>query len=338
MKEVIVTSIPEISAEIVQSPIPVPGPNEVLIKVVVSGCNPKDWKYPLFGKRSFNSGDDIAGYVEAVGEKVFEFKKGDRVAAFHEMGTPHGSFAEYAVAYDYTTFLLPPSVSFEEAATLPLVYLTASYGLFTVLKLPLPFQNVTEDIPLLVYGASTSVGAFTVKLAKLAGISPVIGVAGAGKEFAKSIGADYVIDYRDNDHVAADIRAVLKPGQKLLHVFDTVSERGSLENVAAAVDAGAMVSTILPGLKYPPLDAVTTLTHKDASVAWAHNGTAAEKNLAYVMLRMLTKWLADGAITAHPHIVKEGGLAGVADALKDLYDFKISAAKYVFRIADTPGL
>jgi len=60
-----------------------------------------------------NSGDDIAGTVAAVGEDVYEFKPGDRVAAFHEMGTAHGSFAEYAIAHDYTTFHIPDNTSFE---------------------------------------------------------------------------------------------------------------------------------------------------------------------------------------------------------------------------------
>jgi NADPH:quinone reductase-like Zn-dependent oxidoreductase len=97
----------------VDSPIPVPNDDQVLIKVVVSGSNPKDWKLPnLFGG-SINQGDDIAGIVEKVGAKVFEFKPGDRVAAFHEMRTPHGSYAEYAIAWQHTTFHIPKSTSFE---------------------------------------------------------------------------------------------------------------------------------------------------------------------------------------------------------------------------------
>jgi NADPH:quinone reductase-like Zn-dependent oxidoreductase len=97
----------------VDSPIPVPNDDQVLIKVVVSGSNPKDWKLPnLFGG-STNQGDDIAGIVEKVGANVFEFKPGDRVAAFHEMQTPHGSYAEYAVAWQHTTFHIPKSISFE---------------------------------------------------------------------------------------------------------------------------------------------------------------------------------------------------------------------------------
>merc|ERR1711939_870306 len=101
MKSAIVAKGPKVTINDV--PIPKPGPNQVLIKVVYSGSNPKDWKRPEYFE-PHNSGDDIAGIVEAAGENVVEFKKGDRVAAFHEMMAPDGSFAEYAIAEDYTTF------------------------------------------------------------------------------------------------------------------------------------------------------------------------------------------------------------------------------------------
>ena len=60
-----------------------------------------------------NQGDDISGVVHEVGKDVVEFKKGDRVAAFHEMFTPGGSYAEYALSWDHTTFHLPDTTSFE---------------------------------------------------------------------------------------------------------------------------------------------------------------------------------------------------------------------------------
>lgn len=60
-----------------------------------------------------NQGDDISGYVHEVGEGVTEFKKGDRVAAFHEMLKPGGSYAEFGVSWDHTTFFLPEKTSFE---------------------------------------------------------------------------------------------------------------------------------------------------------------------------------------------------------------------------------
>jgi NADPH2:quinone reductase len=112
MKEAIVDN--ELNVTIHDVPVPKPNANQVLIKVVVSGSNPKDWKLPVWMDKTSNSGDDIAGFVEDVGENVTEFKKGDRVAAFHEMMTDHGSFAEYAIAWAHTTFHIPKKTSFEE--------------------------------------------------------------------------------------------------------------------------------------------------------------------------------------------------------------------------------
>lgn len=70
---------------IVDSPIPEPKDDQVVIKVVVSGSNPKDWKIPEWFNKTSNTGDDIAGVVHKVGANVSEFKPGDRVFAFHEM-------------------------------------------------------------------------------------------------------------------------------------------------------------------------------------------------------------------------------------------------------------
>ena len=62
---------------------------------------------------SINQGDDIAGIVHAVGDKVTEFQPGDRIAAFHQMLAPGGSYAEYAVSWEHCTFHVPKNISFE---------------------------------------------------------------------------------------------------------------------------------------------------------------------------------------------------------------------------------
>lgn len=114
MKEAFVDK--DIAVTVRDTDVPVPEAGQVLIRVVVSGTNPKDWKipprWPADGTPT-NQGDDIAGYVEAVGDGVVGFKKGDKVAAFHQVMKPHGSYAEYAIAPDYTTFHIPVQTSFE---------------------------------------------------------------------------------------------------------------------------------------------------------------------------------------------------------------------------------
>jgi NADPH2:quinone reductase len=105
-----------LAVEIRDVPVPEPKAGQVLIRVVASGVNPKDWKQPKHWAPETppsNHGDDIAGYVEATGPGVTGFHPGDRVAAFHELWTPHGSFAEYAIAWARSTFHLGDNVSFE---------------------------------------------------------------------------------------------------------------------------------------------------------------------------------------------------------------------------------
>lgn len=120
MKEAIIDQ--NISAIIWDVDIPTPAPAQVLIRVVVSGTNPKDWKLPKWQPDNvMNQGDDIAGYVETVGEGVRNFRKGDKVAAFHEMLSPHGSYGEYAIAWEHTTFHLTEKTSFEGMYSLVLI-------------------------------------------------------------------------------------------------------------------------------------------------------------------------------------------------------------------------
>jgi NADPH:quinone reductase-like Zn-dependent oxidoreductase len=112
MKEAFINQ--QLSVEIREVPVPKPGPGQLLIRVVVSGTNPKDWKLPkFFGGEPSNQGDDIAGYVESVGKGVTGFRTGDRVAAFHQMLTPHGSYAEYSIAAAKSSFHIPDNTSFE---------------------------------------------------------------------------------------------------------------------------------------------------------------------------------------------------------------------------------
>ena len=86
-----------IRCELVDTAMPSPKADQVLIKVIVSGTNPKDWKIPVLMPNfdGSNSGDDIAGYIHSVGGDVTEFHKGDRVAAFHQMVTDNGPFSPH---------------------------------------------------------------------------------------------------------------------------------------------------------------------------------------------------------------------------------------------------
>ncbi|KAL4808085.1 chaperonin 10-like protein [Aspergillus unguis] len=332
MKEAIVSKGPAV--EVVDSPVPTPKADEVLIKVVVSGTNPKDWKLPEWLDQPGNQGDDIAGTVEAVGDNVTEFKKGDRVMAFHQMMAPGGSYAEYAIAWQHTTAHLPKKVSFEEAATIPLAALTSVAALYHHLALPAPWSPATASTPLVVYGGASATGAFAIQLARKSNIHPIITVAGRGAPFVEGLidrsKGDTIIDYRKGDDaVVSGIQDALK-GAKLYHAYDCVSEGSSFANLGKAVAPGGKIVTVLPFENTPGLpDHVEYIRDY---VGCVHEG---QKDLGYVYFRYMAKGLQDGWFKPHPHEVVPGGLNGLQTALANLKQGKVSATKYVARIEDT---
>jgi NADPH:quinone reductase-like Zn-dependent oxidoreductase len=339
----------ELEVRIQDKPVPSPEPDQVVIKVVVSGTNPKDWKYPLFfkGVDGLNTGDDIAGYVESVGSNVTEFKPGDRVAAFHEMGKPYGSFAEYAVAWEKTTFHLPKKTSFEEGATIPLAAMTAAVGLFARLGLPEQWNNVSQARKdalaggVVVYGAASAVGAFAVKLLVRANIHPIISVAGRGTEFVEGLidksKGDVVIDYRKGDEeVVKGLKAAIPSGGKLLYAFDAVSEKGSYQNILKVLDPHGHITLVLPGKKYEGVPDSVSMTI--TTVGSVHGVPDDLSDLGYAWYRLFSKGLKDGWFSGHPYEVVPGGLGGVQTGLDNLKKGKASAVKYVYRIEETEGL
>lgn len=192
-----------------QSKIPVPtslGPDQVLIKVHVAASNPKDWLHLVARNLSINSGDDLAGTVVAVGANVSSIHIGERVAAFHPMFASFGAYAEYAVAPAHTVLKIPPTLSYEEATTIPLVTTTAALTLFRRQGFLAPWEvstAVDKELnaqPLLIYAASTSLGTYLVKLAKMAGIGPIIAIGGGSSDYLKKLldgeAGDVFVDYR----------------------------------------------------------------------------------------------------------------------------------------------
>jgi len=168
--------------EVVDIDLPVPKPNEVLIKVRAASINPLDWKL-----KSHRPGVDLAGEVASVGSGVTRFKPGDAV-----FGAGRGTFAEYARARESRLAIKPDSASFEQAACLPVAGLTALQGLRDKGRLA-PGEKI------LINGAAGGVGTFAVQIAKTFG-AEVTGVCSTRNvEMIRSLGADSVVDYRQQD-------------------------------------------------------------------------------------------------------------------------------------------
>jgi NADPH:quinone reductase-like Zn-dependent oxidoreductase len=178
---------------------PVVGDGQVLVKVRAAGVDPGVWHltrglpYPVrlvTGLRKPKArvpGMDVAGVVEAVGAGVARLVVGAEV-----FGTCEGAFAEYAVGREDRLAAKPSTLTFEQAAAVPVSGCTALQALRDAGK-------VAAGQRVLVIGAGGGVGAYAVQLAKVFG-AEVTGVCGSGKvELVRSLGADHVVDYMRED-------------------------------------------------------------------------------------------------------------------------------------------
>jgi NADPH:quinone reductase-like Zn-dependent oxidoreductase len=177
---------------------PSPGRGQVLVKVAATSVNLTDWEClqgsPLYARigglrtpARRTLGSDIAGFVEAVGTDVTQFRPGDKVYG-DNLGLK-GGFAEYALTPESALAHKPEELTFNEASTIPQAGAIALQG--TVYAAP--------GRRVLINGAGGGSGSFAIQLAKRAG-AHVTGVDNAAKlDFMRSLGADEVIDYRSED-------------------------------------------------------------------------------------------------------------------------------------------
>ena len=179
---------------------PVPSDDEVLIKIHAASINYVDWHVMtgesillrsmngLFKPRKKILGDDIAGRVESVGAAIQHYKPGDAVFGICNAG----GFAEYRCLAETSLAMKPASLPFEQAAAIPTAGITALQGVRDQ-------GQVQGNKKVLVIGASGGVGMYAVQIAKSLG-AQVTGVCSSRKmDFVRSIGADQVIDYTQND-------------------------------------------------------------------------------------------------------------------------------------------
>lgn len=227
-----------------------------------------------------------------------------------------------------------------EGAALPLAALTAAVGLYSRLRLPEPWLPAPDSqrIPLVIWGASSAVGSYAVQLARRSNIHPLICVAGRAQAHVEKLidrsKGDTVIDYRKgHDAVAQDIKAGLD-GAKLEYAFDAVSEEGSYQTICEVLDRQTgKITLIVPAASYS--DIPKTIQKSVTTVASIHEDL---KDFGYAYSRYLSKGLEEGWFKAQPQEIVPGGLEGVEKGLTNLKNGTASAVKYVFRIADTPGI
>ena len=215
-------------------PKPSPGEGELLVRVHAAGVNPLDYHYmrglPYFMRLSSGLGApdqtrmgvDFAGTVEAVGAGVTNFQPGDAI-----FGGWTGAFAEYVtMPADRSIARKPDNITFEEAGVVPIAAITALQALRDHGQLQ-PGQRV------LINGASGGVGTFAVQIAKSMG-AEVTGVCSTRNvEMVRTIGADHVIDYKQDDYTQLDARYDL--------IVDMVGNHSPRTNVKMLEPGGTYV-------------------------------------------------------------------------------------------------
>ena len=230
--------------------------------------------------------------------------------------------------------------------------MTAAIGLFVRLQLSAPPESGYPAPPngkvIVINGASSSVGAFAIQLAKKAGYL-VVGIAGQSAEYAASLGSDRVVDYRGKDNVALGL-AVREAVTALtgnsttgpVAVYDAVSTESTVEMLAYEVldhypsHPERKITTVLPAHdKGEGLHSKTGVQVERTMVGTAHSE---DSEFAKKWYRIVGKWLDQGKFRANQVKLMPDGLDSVKEGVHLLKDNKVNAVKLVYRISDTRSL
>ena len=218
---------------------PVPKDKEVVVRVRAASVNPLDWRM-----KSRRPGVDVAGQVVTVGKMITRFAPGDAV-----FGLCRGAFAEYACATEDKFVAIPEGVTFELAAAVPVAGLTALQGLRDKGHLK-PGQKV------LINGAAGGVGTFAVQIAKSFGAN-VTGVCSTKNvELVRSLGADRVIDYTQQDFTQDseryDVLLDNVANRTLSAMKRVLTPKGKCAMAGAPKELWAVLNRLVKGFAWSP--------------------------------------------------------------------------------------
>jgi 2-desacetyl-2-hydroxyethyl bacteriochlorophyllide A dehydrogenase len=216
--------------------VPEPKENEILVRVIASGVNPAD---PLIlnGKfaKEFGThlplilGYEMAGTVVKAGAKVTKLKVGDPVYAYLLWG---GGWAEYCISNETESAIKPKSLSFVEAASVPLAALTAWQAL--------DIAKLKRGQTALIHGGSGGVGSFAIQIAKARGARVIATASTGNQDLLKQLGADVTIDYTKQkfEDVAHDVDFVLDPvgHDTLARSYGVVKKDGIVVTIVSRCD------------------------------------------------------------------------------------------------------
>jgi len=252
-----------------------------------------------------------------------------------------GAYQPYTVAPAWTTAKLGDSVSFEEGATLPLAITTAFVGLFDKLGLPEPSSDGkpasgAEKVNLLIWGASSSVGAYVTQLSRIAGFN-IVAVAGAARDSVKELGIETnrIVDYRDDRSKVIENLNKAAGGNAFTHVYDCISSKETVDTIvellSTAPNKGGKVTTVLPSefddeTANEKLQKEKGISYDRTSCGSVHND---KKEFGTRWFKTVVDWVAEGKLKPNKVQLLDGGLDGVPGGLKLLEENKVSNRKLV---------
>ncbi|KFY27670.1 hypothetical protein V491_00787 [Pseudogymnoascus sp. VKM F-3775] len=319
-----------------------PQHNQVLVRIHSIAQNPTDVQ--SLDTNAFGDGAvlgcDFTGTVEAMGNKVSSLKIGDTIAGLVWGGEIKGlgAYSEYVFADEKICFKIPKTTRNNAAATVPLACATAWLALFS--KGCLNLQRGTDNpTPVLIWGGSSSVGIYAIQLARIFSIPSVAICSPKHFEHCKSMGADYVFNYRDLDVVDKIKSQVPNIG----HVFDCIGEGTSSTQASQAVCAdGGLLCTVRPGKantenveKRVQVTDVLVWTaflkdHQYREFKWP--ASQADHDLSCELFQNIPGWLERGKLKPNTVRVIPGGLDAVKEGFQMHRDGQVSAFKIVYEL------
>jgi NADPH2:quinone reductase len=212
-------------------------------------------------------------------------------------------------------------------------------------------------MPLIIYGASSALGSFAIKLAKASNIHPIVAICGASNGYVSTLlndaKGDAIVDYRQGvEAMKESVRNVLG-SLHATHALDCISASGTWIPLAEILDLGGQVSVFSGANAYNEPRIPENVVLKYTYVGAAHSGAykpnmpkqprdkalvESAPEFAFVFFRYVTRMLAHHKFEGHPYEVVPGGLDGVKVGLQKLKDGENQGKKFVYMIAETGSL
>ncbi len=240
MRAMVIDKYGKVPMRMTEMPTPEINQYEVLAEIHAASINPIDFKIRdgkvkllLKYKMPLILGNDFSGVIVKVGTKVTQFKVGDEIYA-RPRKDKIGTFAEYIAIHEDDIALKPKNLTFEEAASIPLVGLTSYQALHDIMQLQ-------KGQKILIHAGSGGVGTFAIQLAKIMGATVATTASEAGENLVKSLGSDEIINYKKEkfEDILKNYVAVFDTlgGTALEKSFDIIKSEGNIVSVSGMPNA-----------------------------------------------------------------------------------------------------